>query len=297
MWPERIRSALARTRGVRPRWLARGLALGEAVDVTQLQPQQDGREGANARKSRQASDSGIRPPAADQLLVPAPDLLVQQGQQRQGVFAKRARHRAEGGRLERPLPAGREPARAVGGLQIAARQEGEEAVLDFRAQPDQTHPVAQEFPGLAELPGRAPPLREQLAAEEQDQPLGIHAVVLQPRRRDGLGLLRMREHRLMPEPLQQVYQPPPGARGFDGHRRRRRELSEELLHAPHVVHHAMLHQLSLGRQHRDLRDPFVEIHADVYHSLGLLPQSVVATFSEDPAYSKAGWEANALMTS
>lgn len=157
--------------------------------------------------------------------------------------------------------------------------------------------MAQEFAGLAELPGRDPHLREQIAAEEQDQPFGIHAVVLQPRRRDGLGLLRMREHRLMPEPLEQVHQPPPGARGFDGHWRRRRELGKELLDPTAFVLQPVLRQLPVLRQHRNLREPFVEIHPDMYHRPGLLPQSALAPFSEDPAYSKAGREANALMTS
>ncbi len=108
---------------------------------------------------------------------------------------------------------------------------------------------------LARLPqvDRGNPHRgQQVASKEQHQPLRIHAIVLESGRGNGLGLLRVREHRVVPEALQQVHQPPPRARGLDGDPRRRRERSKELLDAPQLVLQAMLGQSPLCGQHRDL---------------------------------------------
>jgi hypothetical protein len=62
------------------------------------------------------------------------------------------------------------------------------------------------------------------AAQKEGQALGVDLVVLEPSGRDGLGRLGMREHGLMPQPVEEVDQPPPGARRLNGDRRLGREL-------------------------------------------------------------------------
>jgi hypothetical protein len=59
----------------------------------------------------------------------------------------------------------------------------------------------------------------------------------------------------------------------------------------------MLRQFPVGAQHGNLRHAFVQVHADMYHGFGLLPQRVCAISTCAPSLSHAGQEANALMTS
>jgi len=148
--------------------------------------------------------------------------------------------------------------------------------------------VADELPGLPHGCRGDPHRGEQVTPQELHQPFGIHAVVLQPRGGDGAGLLRVGEDRLMPELLQQIHEPPPGAGGLDGDPRRRRDLLEEPLHPEPVVLQAMLRQFPSGSHHGNLGHSFVQVHADVYHGFGLLPQRVCTTSSEPPAYPTLG---------
>jgi hypothetical protein len=74
----------------------------------------------------------------------------------------------------------------------------------------------------------------------------------------------------MAESFEQVDQPPPRPRGFDGNGTRRGKLDKERLELREVVREAMLGQLAVGREDGNLGDASVQVHADMYHRLGLL---------------------------
>jgi len=148
--------------------------------------------------------------------------------------------------------------------------------------------MADELPGLPHGCRGDPHCGEQVPPEELHQPFGVHAVVLQSGGGDGPGLLRVGEDRLVPELLQQIHEPPPGAGGLDGDPRRGRDLLEEPLYPEPVVLQARLRHFPVGAQHGNLRHAFVHVHADVYHGFGLLPQRVCALSSECPAYPMLG---------
>ena len=257
----------------------------EAVDVCQLEHHEDGEAGADPGNGHEASHPRIVPPAVDELFVEAPDLLVEQVAQRQAVFPDRGGDRREGQGVELSLPADGRPALPRGRLEVAP---GQQAVRHPRPLPDQAHAVPDELPGLPHGRRGDPHRGEQVAPEKLHQPFGVHAVVLQPRGGDGPGLLRVGEDRLMPELLQHIHEPPPGAGGLDGHPGGGRDLLEEPLHPEPVVLQAMLRQLPSGAQHGNLRHSFVQVHADVYYGFGLLPQRVCALSSECPAYPMLG---------
>lgn len=132
--------------------------------------------------------------------------------------------------------------------------------------------MANQLPRFPKLVGWDADLGQQVPSEEQDPPFGIHAVVLEPRGRDGLGLLGVGEHRLVAQAFKHIHQPPLGARGLNGDGGRRGEVGEEALRAIAMIREAMLPQLPVSGQHGHLRDPFVKIHGDMYHGFGLLPQ-------------------------
>ena len=53
----------------------------------------------------------------------------------------------------------------------------------------------------------------------------------------------------------------------------RRQLAKESLQPRDLVGKSLLHNLAVLGQHRDLRTPFVQVDAHVYHRCGLLSQS------------------------
>jgi len=77
----------------------------------------------------------------------------------------------------------------------------------------------------------------------------------------------------MAQALEQIDEPPPRPRRFDGDWRVRRQLAEESLESRDLVGKSLLHNLAVLGQHRDLRTPFVQVDAHVYHRCGLLSQS------------------------
>jgi hypothetical protein len=84
--------------------------------------------------------------------------------------------------------------------------------------------VSHELARLTQVAGRNPDGGQQVAAQQNAETVRIDAVVLEPRRRDCLRLLGIREDRVMAELLEQIDEPPPGAGGFNRHRARRRQL-------------------------------------------------------------------------
>jgi len=76
----------------------------------------------------------------------------------------------------------------------------------------------------------------------------------------------------MPGALEQIHQPPPRARGLDGHGRPWGQLREERFQPRRVVGESPLSDLALLGQHRDLRHAFVQVNPNMYHRLGLLSQ-------------------------
>ena len=93
----------------------------------------------------------------------------------------------------------------------------------------------------------------------------------------------------MAESFEQVDQPPPRPGGFDGDGARRGKLGEERLESCGIVRHAMLGQLAVGGEDRDLRQAFVEVDAYVYDFPGLLSQSALAgSLSSQPIPGWAG---------
>src|SRR5439155_26173981 len=76
----------------------------------------------------------------------------------------------------------------------------------------------------------------------------------------------------MPGALEQIHQPPPRARGLDGHGRPWGQLREERFQPRRVVGESLLSDLALLGQHRDLRHAFVQVNPKMYYRLGLLSQ-------------------------
>src|SRR5262245_65879747 len=66
------------------------LGAGEALDVPELEHEQDGDERADPGDGPQARDAGIGSPMLVEVDVEGPNLAVQERQQRQTVFANRA---------------------------------------------------------------------------------------------------------------------------------------------------------------------------------------------------------------
>ena len=69
--------------------------------------------------------------------------------------------------------------------------------------------------------------RQEVAAEQERETLGVDAIVLEAGCGNRLRLLGIREHRLMAELLKEIDEPPPGPRRFDRDGSLRRELREE----------------------------------------------------------------------
>src|SRR2546427_5898280 len=135
-----------------------------------------------------------------------------------------------------------------------------------------TSTMAREF-GRPPQGGRGnPDGGQEIAAEQERQPLGVDAVVLEASGCNGLGLFGVREHRVMAESLEQIDEPPPGPGGLDGDGSERRQLGEELLELHGIVGEPLLRNLPLFGQDCDLRASFVQVDAHVYHRFGLLSQ-------------------------
>ncbi len=125
-------------------------------------------------------------------------------------------------------------------------------VLDARSDPDEGHAVPDELARLAQVGWGNPHRGEQVASQQEGQPFRIHPIVLQPGRGDGSRPLRMGKHRLMPQTLQQVHQPPPRPRGLDGDPCRGWERGEELLDVLQPILQTMLTHRPFRSQHGDL---------------------------------------------
>src|SRR6266436_5546456 len=101
----------------------------EALDLPQLEDQEDGREGADSWNRLEAPHSGIVPPALDELVIQAADLLIEDPKQREAVLPNRARNCTQGQPLELSSPPHGQPACARGGLQVAPAQQGQQPIL------------------------------------------------------------------------------------------------------------------------------------------------------------------------
>ena len=124
------------------------MALGKRWNLPELEDQEDGREGADSRNGPAALHSGIVPPALDELVILAADLLIEDPKQREAVLPNRARNCTQGQPLEFSLPPHGQLTFARGGLQVAPAQQGQQPILDLRPHPDETHPVAHQLPCL-----------------------------------------------------------------------------------------------------------------------------------------------------
>src|SRR5262249_36650219 len=175
--------------------------------------------------------------------------------------------------LQLALAALGEPALAGRRVEIAPGEHSLQTVADYPTQPDELNTVADEFACLAQRRRRDPDGRQQIAAEQEGKAFGVDAIVLGPGGADGLRRLRIREHGAGAEPLEEIDQPPPGPRCFDGDGSVGRQLAERLGEFDGVVGQPLLHNFSVGHQQRDLRTAFVEVDTDVYHPSGLLSQS------------------------
>ena len=118
------------------------------MDVCQLEHHEDGEEGSDPGNGREASHPRIVPPALDERLVEAPDLLVQQAAQRKAVLPDRGGDRREGQGVEFSLPADGRPALPRGRLEVAPGQEGQQPVRHPRSLPDQGHAMPDELSSL-----------------------------------------------------------------------------------------------------------------------------------------------------
>jgi hypothetical protein len=118
--------------------------------------------------------------------------------------------------------------------------------------------VADEFARLAPRGRGNPHGGQELAAEQQRQPLGVDAIILEASGGDGFGLLGVREARVVTELLEEVHEPPPSPRGFDGDRRVGREFGEEFLKLRGIVGKSLLPDSPVLSQDRDLRTAFVQ---------------------------------------
>ncbi len=83
------------------------LGAGEAMDVSQLEHQEDGHEGANARNRHQAAHHRMLPPVGAERLIEVTDLFVQHREQRPAMVADRAGGGASGGAQPAPADLGR----------------------------------------------------------------------------------------------------------------------------------------------------------------------------------------------
>ena len=129
-----------------------------------------------------------------------------------------------------------------------------------------------EFTRLAQGRRRDPDRGQEVAAQQQREPLGVDPVVLQAGRSDRLCLLRIREHGLVPEFFEEIDEPPPGAGRFDRHGSLRRQFREQLREPRRIVGDPLLRDLPISGQDRDLRGVFVQVDAHVYHRCRLLSQ-------------------------
>ncbi len=92
----------------------------------------------------------------------------------------------------------------------------------------------------------------EIAAEQQGEVLGIDAIVLEAGRRDGLGLLGVRDDRCVAELREEIDEPPPGPGGFDRDGRVGRELPEKRLEPHGIVVKPLLHDFAIRGQDRNL---------------------------------------------
>src|SRR5262249_10190614 len=97
---------------------------GEALDVPELEDQDDGDEGTNAGDGPQALHAGIEPPARDEFGIEASDLGIEERQQRPAVFADAAGALRQWQLPQLALTSLGEPALARGWLQIAPGEHG-----------------------------------------------------------------------------------------------------------------------------------------------------------------------------
>jgi hypothetical protein len=164
------------------------LRVGKAADtdVTKLEDEHDGEEGADAGDRTQPAHARISPPLLSKFAVEATDLAVQDAQQRPGVLADAARDRGQRQALELPVPGRGEPALARGRLQIVAGEQGDHPIPDLATDPGELDAVAKELAGLAQDSRRNPDRRQEIAAQQVHQAVGIHTIILEPGARDRL---------------------------------------------------------------------------------------------------------------
>jgi hypothetical protein len=162
-------------------------------------------------------------------------------------------------------------------------------MLDAGADPDQRDPVSKELPRFAHRCRGDPDLRQQVPTEQVRQARSIDAVVLEPCCRDGFRVFGVGEDRLMSEALEQICQPPPCTGCLNRHPGGRGQLGKEAVHPVRSVCYPMLRQAPFGREHSDLRDALVQIHAHMYHETGLLPPRSFARSPRSQPIASWGW--------
>jgi hypothetical protein len=120
--------------------------------------------------------------------------------------------------LQFALPALGQPALGGHRLQVAPREHRVQAIADDAAEPDELDAVTNEFARLAQRGRGNPDGGQEIAAQQQGEPLGIDAIILEARGGDGFGLLGMREDRIVPEVLEEIDEPPPSRLALLGDR-------------------------------------------------------------------------------
>src|SRR5215468_3761935 len=249
------------------------LGVREALDVAELEDEDDRDEGPDARDRHQALHARIGTPERDQLGVEPADLRIQRRQQARAILADPMGRLGQGQALQLALPALSEPTLTRRRMEVAPGQHGLEPIANHPAEPHELDAMTNELARFSQVRGGDPHRGQQVPAEQEREPLGIDAIVLETGGGDRLGLLRVREDRGMAQALEQIDEPPPRPRRFDGDWRVRRQLAEESLESRDLVGKSLLHNLAVLGQHRDLRTPFVQVDAHVYHRCGLLSQS------------------------
>ena len=137
---------------------------------------------------------------------------------------------------------------------------------------------------------------QELAAEQQRQPLGVDAIILEASGGDGFGLLGVREDRAVPGRSSRStshHQVPEAsmATGVSGG-----ELREELSQAAPARWRVAADDFPVLGQDRDLRTAFVQVDATcTIAAASCLRERLRPTLGSQP--SSAGQEANALMAS
>jgi len=143
--------------------------------------------------------------------------------------------------------------------------------VDLTLQPtadaDQAGSHAHQTTCLADLERRDPTLGQQVGAQQVGQGLGIHRVVLDPRRGDGAGGQRMGHVGGDPGIGQQVGEPAPADGGLEGDLDRlRRQLTEDAQELVGLARdRAVEDRLPRRVDGSELRALAVQVDADVHH--------------------------------